>query len=143
MEVLKRYQKCGFHLKKLLRLLDQAHDLEVLDHGPPAVQEDQRQVQRRLGTDERLAMIQLYVDGATTVGLARQFGVHKDTVRASVDAAGVRRRPKRHLTQADAAQACLLYEAGASMRSIGRRYGVSPDRIKRHLTRAGVRPRRG
>jgi transposase-like protein len=138
-EVLKRYQKSGFHLKKLLRLLDQAPDQgEPVDDDPPSVQAAQRQVQRRLNPAERSDLIRLYLAGATTIGLARQFGVHKNTVRAAVDAAGVRRKKRRQFTASDTEQARLLYESGASMRSLGQRFGVSPERVKRHLARAGV-----
>jgi transposase-like protein len=87
----------------------------------------------RLSASQRADVLALYTDGETTAALARQFGVHKDTVRSIVDAAGARRKRRHRMTMADDHVAAQLRGDGGSYAAIAAHFGVAPETIRRRL----------
>jgi lambda repressor-like predicted transcriptional regulator len=85
-----------------------------------------------------------YLEGRTIAALAEQFGVHKKTVSAHLQRAGVPRR-YRLLGDAEVMEAVGLYATGWSLARLEARYEVQPNTVRRALRAAGVatRPRPG
>jgi len=102
------------------------------------------QIQRRLSTSESEELCRAYQSGKTIRELTSQFGIHKTTVTAVLDRAGIDRRI-RTISPEEVVQAEVLYAEGFSTASIGSRLGFSAETIRSNLTRRGVeiRPRRG
>ena len=131
MEILRGYSNFGTSMMRLAGRLDGARA-----QGPSGDTQAAPRTQRhrRLRCEQVEELTTAYLAGAKAADLARQFGVHPDTVRAAVTAAGVRRWPRR-LTDAEVNQAAEMRAHGASMREVGRRLEVSPETIKRALAR--------
>jgi transposase-like protein len=103
-------------------------------------------VQRRLPDAEILEVISRYREGASIDGLARRFEVHRTTIIANLDRAGVaRRRLVRKMTDESVARAARRYDADASLAVVALEFGVHARTLAREFRRAGVsiRPRRG
>ncbi|MCB1282002.1 MAG: helix-turn-helix domain-containing protein [Salinibacterium sp.] len=128
-ELLSGYSNFGQALARLTAKLDRAPG-EGRSENPESAERTQRHTRLRPRQLEELTAA--YVAGATAVNLARRFGVHPDTVRSAVTAAGVRRWPRR-LTPSDVMVAIKMRDEGESMRAIGRHLGASPETIKRHI----------
>ncbi len=78
--------------------------------------------------------------------LARRYKVHRTTVIAYLERAGIaRRRVVRKMTDGSVASAAAQYEAGASLAVVASAFGVHDRTLARELRRHGVliRPRRG
>jgi AraC-like DNA-binding protein len=100
-----------------------------------------RQAQRRLARPEIEALVDQYRGGTQELQeLAAEFGVHRTTVAAHLDRAGVTVRRKA-LTAAQIDEATRLYESGWSLARIGRHLGVYPTSVYYRLRQAGVRLR--
>ncbi|MCV7101791.1 hypothetical protein H7I01_15625 [Mycobacterium palustre] len=69
--------------------------------------------------------------------LAREFDVHRRTVRAILDRHGVERR-QRVLTSAQIDEAISMYQQGVSLVQVGRRFGVEHSTIRKHLITRGI-----
>lgn len=82
--------------------------------------------------------------GAQIKDLAEQFGVHKATVIAHLERAGVpgRRWPGRTLSLTQVQEAVQLYESGLSLVAVGERFGVDKRQVSRALRGAGVEIRK-
>ena len=103
-------------------------------------------VQHRLSEGQVDQMIHLYRDGASIDGLARRYEVHRTTVMAHLERAGIaRRRVVRKMPDQSVAEATAQYEQGASLAKLAGAFGVYERTITREFRRAGVaiRPRRG
>lgn len=72
--------------------------------------------------------------------LAKEFSVHRRTVRAILDRHGVERR-QRVMTASEIDEAIRLYQHGLSLAKVGNRYGVEHSTIRKHLITRGI-PRR-
>jgi hypothetical protein len=72
--------------------------------------------------------------------VARQFGLHRTTVRAMLDRAGVSVRP-REMSPAQVGLATKLYGDGLSLKQVGERLGFNAQTIANRLVAAGVRMR--
>jgi DNA-directed RNA polymerase specialized sigma24 family protein len=104
------------------------------------------QHQHRLEADERQRLIEAFKDGATFEELAERFGIHRTTVRAYLDRAGLDFLPYgAKLTAVDVERAAWLYLDGLSLASVGQYFDVDAETIRSALKRAGVpiRPRKG
>lgn len=73
--------------------------------------------------------------------VARQFGLHRTTVRAILDRAGIAVRP-REMSHTQVRLATKLYADDLSLQAVGERLGFNAQTIRTHLSRAGV-PIRG
>jgi IS30 family transposase len=106
--------------------------------------ERRNQIQRRLTASESEELCGAYQSGKTIRELTVQFGIHKTTVTAVLERAGVDRRI-RTISAEEVAQAAQLYNEGLSTAVIGARLGFSPETIRSNLMRQGIeiRPRRG
>jgi lambda repressor-like predicted transcriptional regulator len=102
------------------------------------------QIQRRLSARESEELCGAYQSGKTIRELTVQFGIHKTTLTAVLERAGIDRRI-RTISADEVAQAASLYNEGLSTAVIGARLGFSPETIRSNLRRQGmdIRPRRG
>jgi len=71
-------------------------------------------VQRLLSTDQINQLVAEYQQGATQAELADRFGMHRRTIAAHLDCAGVLRR-SAGWDDTTLAEAAALYESGASL----------------------------
>ena len=85
-----------------------------------------------------------YQQGAKQAELADRFGMHRRTIAAHLDCAGVLRRCAGW-DDTILAEAAALYGSGASLLDVGRRFGVDAKTVANRFSRAGIgtRPRRG
>jgi ribosomal protein S13 len=102
------------------------------------------QTQRRLPASESEALCAAYRNGRTIRALSAQFGIHRTTVTAILERAGIDRRI-RTISDEEVERATELYDEGFSTAIIGNRLGFSAETVRSHLMRNGVkiRPRRG
>jgi DNA-directed RNA polymerase specialized sigma24 family protein len=105
---------------------------------------DRRQIQRRLSGNESEEVCRAYQAGLTIRELSAQFAVHKTTVTAVLERAGIDRRI-RTISAGEVTRATRLYREGLSTATIGAALGFSAETIRSSLIRNGVplRPRRG
>lgn len=102
-------------------------------------------VQRRLSQAEIEQLVDQYRAGASIEMLARRYEVHRTTVMAHLERAGIaRRRVVRKLTGQSVAVATAQYETGASLADVASAFGVHDRTLAREFHRTGVpiRPRR-
>lgn len=104
----------------------------------------QRQRQKHLTDDQVAQLLSDYKRGVAVNELAGAYGVHRTTVMAHVERAGIRRR-WRTLTEADIDEASHLYESGLSLKVIAEQFAVNPTTVWKALIKAGVeiRPQSG
>jgi DNA-binding transcriptional regulator LsrR (DeoR family) len=82
-------------------------------------------------------MVVDYANGMTQEGIARKHGLHIQTVRKRLNAAGVVTRSySAALTAQDLDETHRLLDADSSAREIARRLGVAHTRILRAIRRA-------
>ena len=98
-----------------------------------------RRSQRRLGPDEVAALAEARQEGAEINELAERFGVHRATVIAHLERAGVagRRRQGRTLSPEQVQEAGQLYVSGLSLIEVGERFDVDRRYLRRALPSAG------
>lgn len=98
-----------------------------------------RRAQRRLGPDEAAALAQARQEGAEINDLAERFGVHRATVMAHLQRAGVpgRRRQGRTLSPELVQAAGRLYASGSSLIEVSERFDVDRRYLRRALPSAG------
>ena len=102
-----------------------------------------RQIQRHLGADEVLSLVDTYAQGDTIDELASKFGIHRTTVMAHLER---QRAPRRSgIVTRNIDEATRLYEEGWSLARVGEHFGVDGETVRRTLRASGVdlRPRRG
>jgi hypothetical protein len=119
--------------------------LEMTPKGPSgAFPRTTRQVQRRLRGPEIKELVAGYEAGATVYELAGQFGVHRNTVSASLKRQGVGLR-FRSLSSTQVAEATQFYHEGLSLLKVGERLGCGAECVRQALMKAGIeiRPRNG
>lgn len=85
--------------------------------------------------------MEAYQAGASQRELAKRYGIHRTTVTAHLERAGVAVRPTDKLTQDDIAKAAELYTQGWSLARIGDVLGVHPHSVRNRLLAMGVRMR--
>lgn len=102
------------------------------------------QIQRRLSPSESTDLCAAYQNGQTIRELTTQFGIHKTTVTAVLERAGVARRI-RTISADEVHRAIELYGTGLSTAAVGAKLGFSAETIRSSLMRSGaeLRPRRG
>jgi transposase len=98
-----------------------------------------RRSQRRLRSDEVMALAQARREGAEIKELAERFGVHRTTVLAHLERAEVpgRRRQGRQLSPERLEEAGQLYASGLSLIEVGERFDVDRRYLRRALPAAG------
>ena len=135
-ELLKRYSKHGVSTSALMSRLAESAETRSGRAESELLGRQRAQKHTRLSPTQRDELVGLYVEGETTNGLARRFGVHKDTVRAIVDAAGVRRTHRHRMSQADDTRATEMRADGGSYAAIAAHFGVAPETVRRRLKMA-------
>jgi lambda repressor-like predicted transcriptional regulator len=93
--------------------------------------------QRHLTDAEQSDLITKYQAGCDMRQLAKEFGLHRRTVRAILDRHGVERR-QRVLTTSQIDEAVRLYQQGASLAEVGCSFGVEHSTIRKHLIVRGI-----
>ena len=93
--------------------------------------------QRHLTHDEQSDLITKYQAGSDMRQLAKEFGLHRRTVRAVLDRHGIERR-QHILTATQIDEAIRLYQRGASLAEVGCRFGVEHSTIRKHLISRGI-----
>jgi lambda repressor-like predicted transcriptional regulator len=83
-----------------------------------------------------------YEAWASAKELGGRFGVHRQTVIAHLEKAGVAIRRGRRLEADEVDEAVRLYEDGWSAARLAKRYGVSDHTIRAALSKRGVELRR-
>jgi len=92
---------------------------------------------RRLAPDTVSQLVSDYRAGASSLQLARRYGISKASVLAVLDQHGVKRR-HQPLTGEQVDEAIELYESGLSVEAVSKRLGTAGRTVHRSLTRAGV-----
>jgi len=104
----------------------------------------ERRYQRRVTAAEVVEIGEQYQAGRSMNNLARQYGVHRNTIRRMLQSGDV---PIRHggLSPDRVEEAAALYRAGWSLARLGEKYGCADTAAGHALRRHGVeiRPRRG
>jgi DNA-directed RNA polymerase specialized sigma24 family protein len=95
---------------------------------------------RQLQPHEVDEMVAAYGDGATTLELAVQFGIHRSTVGQHLATRGIDTKPPGlHLN--DVPAAADLYRAGWSLARIAKKFGTTDNTVRARLLDARVRMR--
>ena len=119
--------------------LDQAADQHFLRHSPaPAPAADRPDRQRRLGPDDIGRLVAGYNAGATAKDLAAEYGIHRRTVAAHLERAGVLRRRQGLVDPAKVREAGELYEQGWSTDRLAAHYRLSQHSVNVALRQAGI-----
>ncbi len=105
--------------------------------GAPA---RQRQVQRRLTSDQVQQLVTEYEAGIGVQDLATRWSIHRTTVATQLRQAGVLAR-RRGLTEEARAEAVRLYAEGWSCQRLAERYGCNATTVWSVLRRANVQLR--
>ena len=95
---------------------------------------------RRLENHEVDDLVEAYRNGSTVYELAHAFGIHRNTVSATLDRRGVPRRNSK-LTGDSVGRATDLYASGLSLAAVGGELGVHASTVASALRRGGVQPR--
>jgi lambda repressor-like predicted transcriptional regulator len=120
----------------LLRLLEGDPGQLFPDELPPSPAKT-FQTQHRLTDAEQADLINKYQAGSHMLQLAKEFGVHRRTVRELLDRRGIERR-LRVLTATQIDDAIRFYQQGQSLAEVGRRFGVEHSTIRKHLIARGI-----
>jgi DNA-directed RNA polymerase specialized sigma24 family protein len=100
----------------------------------------QRQAQRRLTPEQARQLVAEYEGGASMKELAVRWGLHRTTVAAQLQLAGVRLR-RQGLPADRVDEARRLYRDGWSLQRLAERYGCDTETVRQALKRAGVKLR--
>jgi len=103
-------------------------------------------VLRRLSDADVHDLKHRYGEGESVSELSRRYGVHRTTIGAHLERAGIaRRRLVRKMTDDSVARAATRYGEGASLAVVAQEFDVHGRTLAREFRRAGVsiRPRRG
>ena len=96
---------------------------------------------RKLSPTECAQLAEQYRDGKSTLELARQFKMHRNTVAAHLEREGVAVRGQRKMTPQLIERAKQLYAEGQPLTAIGKHLGVEASTVGKALKRAGVKLR--
>ena len=87
-------------------------------------------------------VVKRYQGGESVREVAEAYGVHRRTIRAILDEAGVSRRPTgTHPIDLPERELADAYRAGSTTRALAREYGISESTVRRALDRQGVEMR--
>ncbi len=93
---------------------------------------------RKLQLDEVQKLVAQYQAGASIAELARQFGMHTQTVDAHLKRQGIEKRGAYKLSPEQVDKAVRLYADGWSTIEIAKEFDVSTNAARMSLIRAGV-----
>ena len=97
----------------------------------PTHEQPQRRA-RRLTPDQLVELVAGYESGAQAKELATRLRIHRHTVAAVLERAGLQPR-QRGLTPSQVDQASQLYDAGWSLARLGGELGVTANTVRRYL----------
>lgn len=106
--------------------------------APPQPRELQPARHFRFTQDQRAAVVDAYVAGASMADLAREYGVTRVSISQLLRKAGATIRQRRVISAAEVDRAVQLYEGGLSLQKIGDELGWDHKTIYRHLKIRGV-----
>ncbi|MFF0492516.1 hypothetical protein ACFYTQ_26100 [Nocardia sp. NPDC004068] len=106
--------------------------------APPRAERRSYKPNRKLLPDEVEALVAKYQAGASIADLAREFGMHTQTVDAHLKRQGVEKRGSYKLSPDQADKAVRLYADGWSTIEIAKEFSISTTAARLTLIRAGV-----
>ena len=89
---------------------------------------------------EQDELVRSYLAGTLVWEPAARYGVHRTTVAAVLERAGVERR-RRGLDAQQVREAARLYRQGWSCQRLAECYGCDDETVRQRLKRAGVKLR--
>jgi lambda repressor-like predicted transcriptional regulator len=95
-----------------------------------------KQVQKRLAPDELARLVEAHQAGAGVNELAREFGIHRETVSNILRREGALRAPG--VQPDNLPEVIRLYEEGWSLAGLGAEFGVAAGTVGSVLRKAGV-----
>jgi lambda repressor-like predicted transcriptional regulator len=95
-----------------------------------------KQVQKRLAPDEVARLVEAHQAGAGVKELAREFGIHRETVSNILRREGALRAPG--IQPDELLEIIRLYEDGWSLARLGAEFGVAPGTVANALRMSGV-----
>jgi hypothetical protein len=104
---------------------------------PEPVPAPSRQRQVRLSPERAAQLVVEYESGVEMYVLAERYGIHRHSVRAHLDRAGVVVRP-RGLSEIQTDEAVRLYVAGWPLVRLAERLGCDHETVRRALKLRGV-----
>lgn len=134
-EILGGYSKRTDVLDKVRRILRLPTDPATELRDVP-----DRQRHRRLRPEEQAEVVARYQAGESVYALADAFGIRRQTISATLDRNGVRRRYNL-LCDSDLQRARALYESGLSLVDVGTALGVSSKTVLNGFRAAGIETR--
>ena len=128
------------HVQTLENLLHQARQSVRKSTATPKVPRRMRQ----LGPEQVARLVAAREAGAEINDLAREHGIHRATVIAHLNRAGVEHRTwaGRHLSPEQVRAAGQLYASGANLIDVGQQFGVDRRYLRKVLPEAGFALRR-
>lgn len=113
----------------------------ITDQRGP-VREDSPKPQTRLSASNRAELLARYAAGVPVRELATQFGVHRGSVRAIAQRAGLEARGPR-LPESIRAEAARLYADGQTLAQVAEQLGISDEAVRAAVVACGgmIRPR--
>ncbi|MGW3539566.1 helix-turn-helix domain-containing protein [Nocardia niigatensis] len=96
---------------------------------------------RKLSPDEIQKLIARYDGGASIAELAREFGMHTQTVDAHLKRQGVEKRSLRKMSDEQVERAVQLYGDGWSTTDLAEEFQVAAPTVRMTIIRAGVKLR--
>lgn len=115
--------------------------LEKVQVGASSSNDESYSPQRRLGKQQVMELVERYEAGTSVVDLARDYGVHRQTVVRHLKKSGVEVRVQLKMTPERMKRATELYEEGWTTAKIGDEFGVDGSTVAYALRRAGVQMR--
>ena len=127
-------------LSRYLWLYDQVTKPQVTSGescpvAPPPRHE--KQIQRRLDVTAQAAVVAEFQTDATIRALAAKHQIHRTTVTAILERAGVPAR-QRGMRPEQITEAMELYGEGWSLAKLGKHYGVTDMTVRARLIEVGV-----
>jgi DNA invertase Pin-like site-specific DNA recombinase len=119
----------------------------LIDDVEPALPElnevdaGRHRMNRKLTPAKRAQLVELYRSGMSALELAREFGMHRQTVARHLSQEGVAARSQLKMTPRLIDRAKRLYAEGCSTVEVGRQLGVDASMVGKALKRAGVKLR--
>ncbi|MET8776605.1 hypothetical protein ABZV58_16480 [Nocardia sp. NPDC004654] len=93
---------------------------------------------RKLSPEEVQKLVAQYEAGATIAALAREWGMHTQTVDTHLKSCGVQKHGSFKLSPTQVDEVAWLYTSGWSAGEIARKFEVTTTTISKSLVRAGV-----
>jgi transposase-like protein len=128
---------------KLIRLANNSRSSDKRPASPQfnGVKPRTYRMNRKLSPAERAQLVELYRGGMSALEVAREFGMHRQTVARHLTQEGAIVRSQLKMTPPLVERAKQLYAEGHSTAEVGWQLGVEASTVGKALKRAGVKLR--